>query len=276
MKKASLLLLIFFSLIALNCENEPLDAGVEEAIITNNPTNPNDPTNPIPGGGNSTGDYWPMAAGNKWIYSNTIDGVAQEDYTMEIAGLENYQGNPNYLYDQFFSATQGTDGTQLEDLSVPTYSRKDNGDYYISVAEFTAEVSGLFEISQTGFGYIILKDYLPVGSTWSQDYSTTTTTTVLVQGSPAIPPTTLNNEVDIEIMEKDATVEVNGTSYDSVIKVRFLMSTTTPGFATASTIDYIYSFAKDVGIVKIEGTVNDVDSGIVTVILYELNSFELF
>jgi hypothetical protein len=51
MKKASLLVLIFISLSAFTCENEALDDGVEEAIITNNqtetdPTNPTNPTDP--------------------------------------------------------------------------------------------------------------------------------------------------------------------------------------------------------------------------------------
>ena len=52
------------------------------------------------------------------------------------------------------------------------------------------------------------------------------------------------------IVEKGATVTVNGASYTNVIKLRISQSTTFPGLPTPTVVDSDYWFAKDVGVIK--------------------------
>ncbi|WP_298238189.1 hypothetical protein [uncultured Algibacter sp.] len=222
------------------------------------------------------GDYWPMTIGNKWTFSQQINNIPQEETSMEIGGVENYQGVSSYYYNNFLGAAQATDGTGFENLSIKYYSRKNNGDYHVLVSELTAELTGLYSIDQSAYEYIILKDYLPVGSTWTTSFDVITTYTPLDDAIPAIPNITSNYKIDCEILEKNISLVVGSETFPDVIKISFKQETSVEGFpASSATVDYKYYFAKDVGVVKVEGSILDADSNVTSNVLQELTSYTI-
>jgi len=264
-----MLLSCFILLSAFTCDNEPLEGDFDNTNGGNNNVI-GDP------GGETTGDYWPMAIGNIWTYSVVEDGVTQDNSIMDIVQTETISNNLYYQYDTFFGDVTATDGTGFEGLSVNVYSRKNGGDYVIKVGELTADLLGLYQITQEGYEYIILKDYLDIGGTWSHTMSVETSFEVSIPGGEALPTTVSNYDMQFEILDKDLTIEVQGETYDSVIKVRQIFNVTVQGDPSAgSQSNYIYYFAKDVGVVKVDGTINDLDDGITSNSVQELISYSL-
>lgn len=224
----------------------------------------------------SSGDYWPMAINNSWTYSWQIDGVLQDQYLMEISALEDYQGLPSYVYNSFFGSIQGTDGTGLENVDLKYYTRKNNGDYHLLVGEMTAELSGLYQITQSAYDYIILKDYLDVGNTWDYNFDVITSYSPLDASIPELPDVALNYDMNFEILERDVSVTIEDETFSPVIKLGFKQTTSIVGFPSSNaTVDYIYYFAKDVGIVKVEGSIYDADDNITTTVLQQIASYNI-
>ena len=126
------------------CDNEALDNGLSQGNGDGE------------AGGESTGDYWPMAVNNNWIYDYSLDGVQQEDYNMTIDALITFEGNQAYLYSQFMPTVSGTDGTELESFDIDFYTRKNGGDYIVGVGDLTADFLGLFQLSQTGYSLSLI------------------------------------------------------------------------------------------------------------------------
>lgn len=222
---------------------------------------------------NEDGDYWPMKVGNSWNYLAQVTGLPDDESTMEITDIVDYNGEESYKYENFFGSIQGTDGTSLENLKVDYYTRKSDGEYEILVGELTAEFSGLYKITQSEYGYVVLKDNLDVGSTWDYNFDVTTSYEPLQSGGVDIPDATANYDLKFEILEKGTSVESAGVTYNSVIKVKFTQTVNVLGLT--STSEYVYSFAKDIGIVKSEGTVFDPDNNITSSVLQELTSYNL-
>ena len=255
-----------------SCDNEPIDSD-----LTSNDGNGNGNGDGIGDpGGESTGDYWPMAANNSWTYDYYVDGVAEEDYTMEIDQLTTYQGNQAYLYSQYIPDGTSTDGTEFGDVSVDIYTRKNGGDYIVTVGELNADFLGIYQLSQTGYSFIILKDYFNVGDTWTSTAETITSFTSNDPNIPDIPEVSQDLVLNFEIVGKDLTVNVNGQDYSPVIKVRYNLDSQTPSDPSQTLeAETFYYFAKDVGIVKIEGTQNDVADNITSTTLQELNAYTI-
>ncbi|HIC31004.1 MAG TPA: hypothetical protein EYO76_03720 [Flavobacteriaceae bacterium] len=275
MKKTILPFLSLFILVTFfSCENEPLDFDLSALDSTNSGSSGNSSNIGTPGG-NSTGDYWPMAVGNKWVHSNSLDGMTQDDSVMEISALEDYQGIPSYRYDQFMGIANGTDGTMGQDLDFNIYTVKNGGDYHVSIDDLSITVEGIYDITQSAYSYIMLKDYEDVGTIWVNEYQITTTTTVLIDGLPNIPDTVMDVTNTNEILAKDISIDVDGTTYSPVIKVKSTTLYEIPGSPNSSG-EYIYYFAKDVGIVKAEGTFYDADDNITSTSLNELISVTLY
>ncbi|MCP4054397.1 MAG: hypothetical protein GY739_15325 [Mesoflavibacter sp.] len=275
MKKSLLPFLSLFILVTFfSCENEPLDFDLSALDSTNSGSSGNLSNIGTPGG-NSTGDYWPMSLNNKWEYNYYIDGFPQDDSIMEISALEDYLGLPSYRYDQFMGIANGTDGTMGQDLEVSIYSAKNGGDYHVSVDNLSITVEGIYDISQNGYSYIMLKDYEDVGATWTEEYQIITSTTVLMDGLQEIPDTVMNVTINNEILAKDISVEVNGTTYAPVIKVKANSTYQMAGVPNSSS-ENIYYFAKDIGIIKSEGTIYDGDDNITTTSLTELYNVTLY
>ncbi|OIQ30262.1 MAG: hypothetical protein BM564_02490 [Bacteroidetes bacterium MedPE-SWsnd-G2] len=274
MKTTKLLFLSIFTVCFAfySCEVESLDSDLAENAGNNNNNNNTDG----PAGGDSTGDYWPLAVGNNWVYNTLENGAAGAPTTMEVSGTEMINGNSNYAFSSLLgNSISGTGGEQLEGLEASVYARKNGGDYIVTVGEVNAEFPGLYSLSMTGYSYIMLKDYLEVGSTWTQNVQTTTTFTMFTDDFPEIPEIILDNEISNEIMEVGGTIEVEGVTYDNVITVKSVMnsgSALDPSTQVSS--ESYYYFAKDVGIVKAETTT--LNEGVTSTSSNTLNSYELF
>ena len=223
-----------------------------------------------------TGDYWPMEINNSWTYSAKVTDFPDSESEIKITDLQNYNGEDSYLFENFFGSVQGTDGTGAENLEVDYYSRKSDGEYKIFVGELTAELAGLYRIKQSPYDYVILKDNVDVGSTWDYEFDVTTSYEAIAGGAE-LPEIVTNYDIDLEILEKDVSVVSDGVTYNSVINVKFVQKVSVAGLpSSTATAEYIYSFAKDVGIVKIEGTLFDGDDNITSNVLQELKSYSLF
>ena len=223
-----------------------------------------------------SGDYWPMEINNSWTYNAEISGLPQNESVVKISDLQEYKGESSYVFENFLGFVQGTDGTGLENVEINYYTRNSNGEYKILVGELSAELSGLYRLKQSEYEYVILKDNVDVGSTWDYEFDVTTSYEAIAGGA-ALPEIITNYDIDLEILEKDASVVSDGVTYNSVIIVKFVQKVSMAGLpSSTATAEYIYSFAKDVGIVKIEGTTFDGDDNITTEIVQELTSYSLF
>lgn len=261
-----LILFTFFS-----CDDEPIDGAILSGI--NNGGNNNGGNNSGGSGdGNSepsTGDYWPMAIGNSWNFDVTTDNQPDSNYTMEIEDYVTYSGQQQYLYSQFMGEVTATDGSQFDNLELNVYTRKNGGDYIITQSDMTFDFSGI-QFVQTGYSYVILKDYLEAGDTWSTNYSTTTSVTT---DGVVIPDQITNTTANFEIINRDFNLTVNGLEYGPIIHVK--MNTSSEGSGQTVTSEFDYFFALDVGLVKVMSTTNDVNDNIVSSSTQELISYSL-
>lgn len=182
-----------------------------------------------PVGAPSGDDYWPRAINNQWVFA--VNNVNQDP--MKIISTDVIGGNTYYTFQQ-------TGGSASATLRL----RKSNaGDYYLRMEEVTTAGG-----TTTGNETIILKDYESVGSTWTNNYLQTTTYV-------GLPPIDLSVSVVSTIMEKNASITVNGETFNNVIVVKRVMTTTGVGFPT-STVTSTYWFSNHIGPVKIT-TVSD-------------------
>ena len=222
---------------------------------------------------NEDGDYWPMKIGNSWTYLAQITGMVDSESTMEITDLVDYNGQESYLYENFFGSVQATDGTGFENLKVDYYTRKSNGEYELLVGELTAELAGLYKITQSEYSYVILKDNVDVGTKWDYNFDVVTSYEPLQSGGATLPDIPANYDIKLEILEKNSSIESGGMTFNSVIKVKVTQKVVVTGLT--STTDIIYYFAKDVGIVKSEGTVFDPDDNITSTSINEIKSYTI-
>lgn len=205
-KSITALLLFFAALSITSCSNEPADPSIN----LNN------------GGGSSTGDFWPTAINNEWVFK--LNGNVQDP--MKIVSMNTLDNNTYYTFKEVSGSASGTQRI-----------RKSNGDYYLKMEDITTAGA-----TTTGSETILLKDYLPVSGTWNNSYVQTTT-------YPGIAPIALNVSIVSTIIEKDATLAINGKSYTNVIKIKRIQTVSSIFYPSASTTSY-YWFAKDVGPIK--------------------------
>lgn len=202
-----------------SCSNEEIDSSID----LSNPENP--------GGGSASGDYWPTAVNNQWIYNQ--NGVDQEP--MKMIGTEVFNSKTYYK----FALLSGT-GTGAS-VSATTWLNKNNGVYTLKTGDLNVGVPGMSG-TMTGFEYVILKDNIAVNETWTGTYSQITTYS-------GIPPMTQTTNYTGKILEKDATVIVDGETYTNVIKVHMNQQTSLMG-TSFSIVNTEYWYAKNVGVVK--------------------------
>lgn len=243
----SLFCIIFFA----SCTIEPFDGTIPGSTTPNTGTNP--------GGGvgvTQSGDYWPTAVNNQWVYS--LNGVNQQP--MKIVSLDAVAGNNYYTFNNQTS-TSTVGGLQA---SAVVRIRKANGEYYYkNEAVTTAPQNGLPGSTTSGGERIILKDNLPVGGTWTSTSVQTTT-----YDNPLLPIISLNIETVATIVEKNVPITVGNQTYTDVIKVKFVQNISGQGFP-ASSSESFYWFAKNVGPVKIStvGLGSTIDQLLVSYIL---------
>lgn len=221
MKKITFAIFAFMiaSATFISCDNEPIDSTLD----LSNPENP--------GGGAASGDYWPTAVNNQWTYNQ--NGVDQEP--MKMIGTEVFNNKTYYK----FAPLSGT-GTEAS-ISATTWLNKNNGVYTLKTGDLDVSVPGMSGM-MTGFEYVLLKDNIAVNETWTGTYSQSTTYS-------GIPPMTQTTNYTGKILEKDATVVVDGETYTDVIKVHMNQQTSLMG-TSFSIVNTEYWYAKNVGVVK--------------------------
>jgi len=213
------ILLLFLSTVTLvSCDSsvEPVDPALNVP--------------PENGGGTTTGDYWPMAVNNSWVFQQ--EGVNQQP--MKIIATESIDNGTYYKYDNFVGTSTGG-----QDFIGTVWTKKVNGTYYVRQEATTPTEPGMPSITISPMEIIILKDFLPVDGTWTQNFTQTTT----IEGFPPIQTAV---GISGKILEKDVIVTVNDVSYENVIKAEVILNT------QGQTIINNYWFAKNIGLIKYE------------------------
>lgn len=231
MKNLRILFGIFLVLTAFtftSCDNEPIDSEID---LGNGGGNGGGGNNG--GGGTSTGDYWPTALNNQWVFKQ--DGVVQAP--MKMISINSINSNTYYTFDQLFgSSSSGTTAGVVSRL------RKNSGDYYIKIEDFTFDTGLGISGTLTGYEMLILKDYLNAAQTWSGTFTQTATFT-------GLPSTTQTTNYSGVILEKNASVTVNSHNYTNVIKVKITQSVSVMGVVDSNVVTE-YWFSKDIGPIK--------------------------
>jgi len=211
------LLLLFSSVLFVSCDSsvEPVDSA-----LNSGPQNP--------GGGNTSGDYWPMAVNNSWTFVK--EGVNQTP--MKIISTESINNSTYFKYDNFIGLT--TEGSGFEGT---VWTKKVNGNYYVRQEATIPAGPGMPSITISPMEIIVLKDFLAVNGTWTQNFTQTTT----IEG---LPPIQTAVSLTGKILEKDVEVTVNGVSFENVIKVELIQNT------QGETLTNYYWFAKNIGLIK--------------------------
>jgi hypothetical protein len=239
-----------FSMVSCS-EVEPLDPAIVVNPNPNNPNNPNNPGNPS----TSTGDYWPAALDNQWVFQR--NGTTQP--AMKMVSINSINGHTYYTFNEQ-SGTTTTGG--MTGMAV-TRLRKTGADYYIKIEDIIMPAAnGVPASTTTGSETILLRDDLPVGGTWTSSYTQTTT-----YNDPLFPVIAIDFVINGTIMEKGSEITVAGETYTDVIKTKYVQNTTMMG-QTSSTTTY-YWFAKDIGPVRMltETDPADLNSELISYIL---------
>ena len=213
-KSIVVLFVLSLAFTTVSCDNEPVDPALE-----------------IGGGGSSSGDYWPTAINNEWLMER--DGVALDP--LKIVGTGNFGGQTYYKFAPQSGSGTSTSGT------VTNWLNKNNGVYKLKTDDINVNAGG-FSGTQTGYEFIILKDNIAVGQSWSGTYTSTTTYT-------GIPSITLTTNYTGTILAKNVTATVDGETYNDVIKVSLVQNASMAG-APATVVNTEYWFAKNVGVIK--------------------------
>lgn len=174
--------------------------------------------------GVTTGNYWPMAVNNQWTYKS--NGVLSTP--SKIIGTDTFGG---VTYYQFQEANV---------YNLQTWIAKKGAAYFIKIGALNYVESGV-TIKMDSYEYPVLKDDVPVTSTWSGTLKVNVTAT---SGGNTI-PMTANIKYTGIITEKDATVVVNGVSYPNVIKLTLKQEVSLQNQITIA--ESIYWYAKNVG-----------------------------
>lgn len=199
-----------------SCDNESIDS----AIDLSNPVNP--------GGEGSSDDYWPTGINNQWIFNQ--NGAVQPP--MKMIGTDVFNGRTYFKF-----APLSGNGSQTS-ASATTWLNKNNGVYTLKTGDLNISAEGITGV-QTGFEYVILKDNIAVGETWTGSYTQNTSFT----GFPAMTQATTYTGT---ILEKNATVTVDGETFTDVIKMNMNQQTIITGISL-SIINTEYWFSKNVG-----------------------------
>ncbi|WP_309640303.1 hypothetical protein [Flavobacterium sp.] len=177
----------------------------------------------------TTEEYWPRAQQNQWIFS--VDNVNQQPW--KIVSTDVINDNTYYTF-------QLIDGEPIRRIRKSAV-----GDYFDRYDDYTDA-----DTTISGNETIILKDYLPVNSSWTNTYTETTTTI-------GLPPEDLSVEVVSTILERGASVTVPSGTFNDVIivkRVKTATSLTLPTTVTTTT----YWFAKNHGPVQVQTEIDGV------------------
>ncbi len=227
-------LIVLFSIISfVSCETEPLDSELDlsafqNALDPNNPNNPNNNNNPP---GTSTGDYWPRAVNNQWVFQQT----GTSNLTYKMVGTDMFNNQTYYRFDPV--TVSGGSATANGAVS---WLNKTGANYSIKYDDISIGVPG-FTGTITGFEVLLLKDDLAVNETWTGSYTQTTTYS-------GVPPINQTTNYTGTILARDVTETVNGETFTNVLKSKLVQITNIQGSSTTTTTEYWFS--KDIGPIK--------------------------
>lgn len=165
-----------------------------------------------------------MAIDNQWTYKE--DGI--ESAPTIIIGTDNFGGTTYYRI-------QAVNIYNLE-----TWIAKKGATYFIKTGELNYVESGV-AIKMDSYEYPVLKDDVDVNGMWSGSFNIKVTGT---SGGVPFAKTAKLKYTGI-ILEKEATVVVNGVSYSNVIKLSLKQELSIEGKTTI--IESVYWYAKNVG-----------------------------
>ncbi|WP_348824724.1 hypothetical protein [Flavobacterium aestuarii] len=183
----------------------------------------------------STGDYWPTAVNNNWVY--TQDG---DEALIKITEIDDIDGGKYYKFNELEIFGDAVDG------QASGWIKKNKGDYYIKIGEVNTTIDGV-TAKITGYEFLLFKDYLNVNDTWEGYYTFIQNVSI-----PDFPVLTAKINYSGKILEKGISLTVKGKVYNDVIKFRFSQSL--KGNDAWPSWDYStdYWIAKNVGIIKYE------------------------
>ncbi len=174
------------------------------------------------------GDYFPSALNNKWVLK---DVETHDTLTITHTGFHTIDG---VEYSKLLQG--GNEFPLLSETDCELVSlKKENGVYTIKVPDR----QGL-----NGYEYILLKDNVPVGATWSGSYQRIWIP-IPEFGVAAV----YNNVYKGTILEKNASITFNGKTYNNIIKVKLEFNNDT----NTNYHGYLFWFSKGTGIVSISG-----------------------
>lgn len=201
-------------------------------------------TNPGTEPGTSTGDYFPFAVNNQWIFKQ--NGALNEP--MKIISTQNVNGSTYYKVNYFIS---GAGANEAGGVATQLF-RKVGSDYSVRVSVVMPPQEGL-TITISPFEYVFLKDNLDAGQTWT--YNTTQITSYDMPESPVpLPDVKMKITIDGKVLEKNVTASVNGVTYNDVLKVlvkQTALMLDVPGNIPPTITNSEIWFAKNIGPIKV-------------------------
>jgi hypothetical protein len=200
------------------------------------------------GGSGNTSTYLPLTAGTNWTYKVTNNGTIST-VKLTVQSGDFLMAGKNYK--------RVIDGGNTD----TSHYNQTGSDYY-RFFKFGG-LLGDIELN-------ILKDNLAAGGTWT---ASKMLTGITIPGIPIPVSATANFAFSID--GKDLTRVINSTSYNSIIKVKLVITATTPvGVQNIGTGEFY--FAKNVGIVEYSiNTSNPLGGGGTTAEKYEIQSYQI-
>ncbi|MFV8345561.1 hypothetical protein [Flavobacterium sp. ZB4P13] len=196
--------------------------------------------------GVSSGDYWPLAINNQWIYNENGSVISP----VKITGTDNFGGTAYYRV--------STDNA----YNLQTWAVKKGATYFLKTGDLNLTENGI-TIKMSSYELPMLKDNLAVNEQWNG--SVTSKVSVTDASNFSSFDTTIKY-LGV-ILEKDASITVNNKVYASVIKMSFRQEVNFQGQTTIT--ESVYWYAKGVGPVKSINTINGstVESTLVSYII---------
>lgn len=198
--------------------------------------------------GETQGDYFPLALNNDWNFHFS----ESDDKEINLYSTLDFEGE-TYFITEGINPVDGSDLTQGY--------RKSGAVYYCYNDEMTFSYSGLADIYIDPVAFVIFKDDLEEGETVVTE---ATSDTQVVNPFTGTVNTTTSFTFTTTLLQKDISWEVNGVTYEDVIKVQLDAHAESLGEVFDGTV--YYYFAKNVGPIQLETEV-----GTYTLTTYTLN-----
>lgn len=235
-------LILVFSMGMVSCDGDVEPIG-STTVDPNNPGNPGNPVDP-------SLSYWPMAVGNYWTMEQ--DGETQPP--MKITSVEQINGATYYKYDNFLGESTGGAG-----FTADYWTRQNGSTYSVRARVSIAAGGGMPGIEISPIEFIVLKDNLEVGQTWTETLIQTMTVT-------GLPPMESEVVTTGTVLAKGISFEVNGTTYQNVIQTKIVQ------LSMGESTESYYWYAKGVGPIQFRtvSTVDDYDET-ATLVAHQVN-----